>query len=590
MSQAIEKFDNSMEDTPAHQLVIATAAMYFLYQQLNNPSIERAIRARNNTTYKQKALDWVYGYAKYIPQVHQHVDDELNKNLRSIREKLESQRAEMVLQDEMPEKGLPVGDILGSFGIDIQDCHLNLDPSQIERDRQFTVSDGDGQDSGALYAVHPKELTELLKEVYGKTALSNPLHEKWPRINAMQAEIIQWCQRLFHGTNEGYGLLTHGGTTSIIEAMSAYVRHARDQGIQHPEIVVPETAHAAFKKAADLTGATLVMVPVDKKTGAVSARSMHTYLSRNTAVMVGSAPSFMNGIHDPIDELGILAQRFHIPLHVDACLGGFLTAFLNTSDAPLDFRVPGVTSISADLHKYGCCPKGTSVCLFSENSPALSVYAALNWPGGLYVTPGILDGSTSGARVAEVYATLSYYGQETYRKIAVDIIALRQRLQMKVSQLSQSVEEIDRKDFYVYGDPQWSVLGFRSDTLNPQLVADEMEKRGWKFNLLQNPTGCHFCLTHVHTLIHGFEEKFINDLIYSILAVKAYGVDKKSTGQVKVYGAIGVMPTDVQEAVGIAYQKARLHYEGPSSKGGLFNQESVKNNTEERLSLRHTRP
>lgn len=589
LGQAIETFEDSMAETPAHQVVIATAAMCFLYQQFKNPSIERAIRARHNKTYKQRALDFVYGYAKYLPQVTEHVDGELNKNLKSIREKLGAQRAEMVLQDKIPEKGHSVETILSLFGIDIKDCHFNFDSIGTDTARQFIVSDSDGQDSGALYAVHPQELTELLKEVYAKTALSNPLHEKWPRINAMQAEIIQWCQQLFHGSKEGYGLLTHGGTTSIIEAMSAYVKHARERGIEYPEIVVPETAHAAFQKAAVLTGATLVTVPVDKHTGSVSARSMRRYLSRNTAVMVGSAPSFMNGIHDPIGELGKLAKEYQVPFHVDACLGGFLTAFLDTSDEPLDFRVPGVTSISADMHKYGCCPKGTSICLFSQDSPAFSVYAALNWSGGLYATPGILDGSTSGARVAEVYATLSYYGEEKYQEIAQNIVSLRQRLQSRITELDQCVEEIDKNDFYVYGDPKWSVLGFRSDTLNPQLVADEMEKHGWKFNLLQNPNGCHFCLTHVHTLIEDFEEKFMKDLTQSIITVKAYHEHAKPAGNVKVYGAIGVMPTDVQQAVGVAYQKARLCYESSAQKMRLFSQPtSLGDGSDEGLRHRYT--
>lgn len=570
VSHALETFDESMTETPAHQVVLATAALCLLYQYVNNPWVERAVRARHNKTLKQRALDVAYDYAQYFPPVRRYVDGELNKNLHSIREKLATQRAEMMLQDRMPEKGQSVATILRMFGIDIKDCRFNFDAIDSFSAQCFTVKEGDGQDSGALYAVHPLELTELLKEVYGQTALSNPLHEKWPRINAMQAEIIQWCQQLFHGSKQGYGLLTHGGTTSIIEAISAYVKYARDNGNDYPEIVVPETAHAAFKKAADLTGATLVIVPVDKETGAVSASTMRWYLSRYTAVMVGSAPSFMNGIQDPIRELGRLARQSHIPFHVDACLGGFLTAFLDTSAEPMDFRIPGVTSISADMHKYGYCPKGTSVCLFSEDSPALSVYAALNWSGGLYATPGILDGSTSGARVAEVYATLSYYGQEKYQEITRNIISLRERLQFRISQLSQPEDDIHEGDFYVYGDPKWSVLGFRSDTLNPQWVADEMEKRAWKFNLLQNPNGCHFCLTHVHTLIEDFEDKFMHDLKQAIMTVKSYPKDMKPSGNVKVYGAIEMMPTSLQQAVGTAYQKARLSYESSSQKMRLF--------------------
>ncbi|WP_019218452.1 pyridoxal phosphate-dependent decarboxylase family protein [Legionella tunisiensis] len=556
MSSAVSSVDEALADTPASQIILATAAAYFLYNQWNNPTIARSIRARHSKSYKQRVIDVAYDNAIKLPLVkgyiRQIVDEELDKNLQSTREKLTQARAEMSLRDEMPQEGLSPEEILGEFGISLDDC---LYPFAVidehHDDIQAVVKAGDGKDSGALYAVPPKELNELRKEIYGKTELTNPMHAKWPRINAMQAEIIRWCQRLFHGSDNGYGLLTHGGTSSIIEAMAAYVMDARARGIEHPEIVVPETRHAAFDKAAKLTGATLVVVPVNPKTGAVEPKTMAKYLSGNTAVMVGSAPSFMNGIEEPIKELGALAKRKGIPLHVDACLGGFLTAFLDTSDNPMDFRVPGVTSISADLHKYGLCPKGTSVCLFSEDSPALSVYAALNWPGGLYATAGTLDGSTSGARVAEVYATLAYYGCQGYQEIAEAIIALRQEICYKLEEL---------EDIELFGTPKWSVVGLKSATLSAHKIADELDKRGWKLNFLQNPYGFHLCLTQVHTLVPNLADGFIKDLKAAIATVKTYPSDHKPGGNVKVYGAVGTMPTAVQQEVCDQYQLARLGF------------------------------
>ena len=227
----------------------------------------------------------------------------------------------------------------------------------------------------------------------------------------------------------------------------------------------------------------------------------------------------------------------------------------------MDFQVPGVSSISADTHKFAFCPKGTSICLFSKDSPALPIYAALNWQGGLYATAGILDGSTSGARVGEIYATLCYFGQKKYRETAEAILKLRERLQDRVGQLSGSDLASNKRDIYVYGDPKLFLLGFRSETLNPHLIAEALNARGWKLNLLQNPPGFHLCLTEVHTLIEGFEDKFITDLQASILDAKAFPPDSKPPENVKVYGAIGMMPTAVQKEVGIQYQKARLFYE-----------------------------
>ncbi len=554
LNSAFTTLDDVLEETPAHQIVLATTAVYFLYYQYHNPWISRAWRSRNNKTPKQRAIDVAVDLTKYIPAVQAYLEKELDKNLSPTRDKLAEERESMNLRDEMPAEGLTPKAILAELDVDVADCLYDFEAVDEEHpDREEVVSDDDGQDSGALYAVHPKELTELLKEVYAKTALTNPMHAKWPRINAMQAEIIRWCQRLFHGSDKGYGILTHGGTTSIIEAMAAYVIDGRAKGIEHPEIVVPETAHAAFLKAAELTGAKLITVPVDPNTGAVTAQTMSRYLSNNTAVMVGSAPSFMNGIEDPIMDLAVLAKQRNIPFHVDACLGGFLTAFLDTDESPMDFRAKGVTSISADLHKYGYCPKGTSVCLFSTDSPALSVYAALNWPGGLYATPGILDGSTSGARVAEVYATLSYFGKAKYQKIAGDIVMLREAM-------AEQVAEIE--DIEIFSDPSWSVLGLYSSTFNSHLIADELDKKGWKLNLLQNPDGFHLCLTHVHTLVDGLAEQFSDDLRQAIETVKAYPIDHKPTGNVKVYGAVGMMPTAVQKEVCKQYQQARLAYSG----------------------------
>ena len=302
VKRKVRSFDKALKDIPASEIVIATAVLMFLYRQYQNPWIARAYRARNNKTQQQHLLDLVYGMAKHFPPISRAIKQEIDKNIQGTKNKLAEQRAKMSLQETMPEHGMPVAVILKEFDIDINECSFDFQSiHESHPARKLTVQKGDGKGSGALYTVRLRELTELLKEVYGKTELVNPMHEhKSPRINAMLAEIINWFQHLFHGSKKGYGILTHGGSTSIIEAMSAYVIHARSKGIEQPEIVVPETAHAAFIKAAQLTGATLITVPVDKDTGAVHPEVMRKYISKNTAVIVGSAPSYMNGICDPL--------------------------------------------------------------------------------------------------------------------------------------------------------------------------------------------------------------------------------------------------------------------------------------------------
>lgn len=562
LTSAVEQFDKALEDTPAHQVfllgaatVAAVAATYFVYNTAEK--LNRAYRERHSSSLKQRLIDLAYKLTPKFSVVTKVIDTEIEKSLKSYREEIAKQRKDMALQDQMPKDPTKPVDILKQFGIQPKEYFTTVS----ENAKKHVVKTEDGKDSGALYAVYPGELLELLKEVYGATALTNTMHDKWPRINAMQAEVIRWCQKLFGGSDDGYGLITHGGSTSIIEALAAYVLLARAKGIKNPEIVVPSTKHAAFIKAAELTGARLITVPVDPRTGKVSAAEMEKYLSKNTAVIVGSAPSFMNGINDPIADLCELALKHKLPFHVDSCLGGFLTAFLDTSKNPMDFRVPGVTSISADLHKYGLCPKGTSVCLFSKDSPAVSVYAALNWPGGLYATAGTLDGSTSGARVAEIYSVLSYYGSDKYKEIAQKIVQLRGNIQKRVAQLA---------DIQIYGEPQWSVLGFCSQTLNPHEIAAELDKKGWKLNFLQNPAGFHLCLTQVHTLVDDFENKFIKDLTDAIAIVKAYPKKHAKSSVVKTYGIMEMMPTALQEVICDRYQRARLAFKATCTHLGLF--------------------
>lgn len=567
LNSGVDVFNDTFQETAPSHIVFATAALYFAYNQYQNPSIYRAIRARHNTTATQQALDSVYAVAKYIPAVRRFAEGEAYKEIESVRSELATLRSKMNLRETLPDDGVPIADILREFDIDVKNCNYNfLAVTDHHPDRTFTVQPGDGQDSGVVYTAHPKELTEAIKEVVGKTALVNPMHEhKSPRILAMKAEIIHWCQHLFHGSPKGYGIITHGGSTSIIEAMTAYVIRARQNGIQFPEIVVPETAHAAFHKAALITGATLIKVPVDPRTGAVSPATMEKYISKQTAVIVGSVPQYMDGICDPAKELGQLALKHRLPLHLDACLGGFYWALKGQDDKPFDFRVKGVSSISADFHKFGYCPKGSSVCLFSEDSPALPIYAALNWRGGLYATPNLLDGSTSGARIAEIYVTMLYYGRKRYQQIAETIGAMRQQIQQKVAEAFPQPVAGGKREFYVFGQPELFLLGFRSDTLNAHFIANEMDYRGWKLNSLQDPDGFHLCLTHVHTLIPGLADKFIKDLKESIDDVKKYPPDFKPKGKVKVYGKLKTTPSEIQQKIGIDYQRALLFYAAPQA-------------------------
>lgn len=226
-----------------------------------------------------------------------------------------------------------------------------------------------GQVSGGIY-YGQEDFTNLLVDVYGLFALSNPLHpDVFPYVRKMECEIVQMTVNLFHGTDIGAcGTMTGGGTESILMAMKSYRDRARaERGIEKPEIIAATTAHAAFDKAAHYFGMTLVHVPINLETFQIDLSAVERAITSNTVVIVGSAPAFPHGLVDDIPALGAIAQKHNVGLHVDSCLGGFLLPFVEKLgyDVPtFDFRVQGVTSITADTHKYGYAPKGSSVVMY----------------------------------------------------------------------------------------------------------------------------------------------------------------------------------------------------------------------------------
>ena len=196
------------------------------------------------------------------------------------------------------------------------------------------------------------------------------------------------------------GVVTTGGTGSILHAMLAYRERARqEQGIMRPNVIKPETAHPAFDKACHLFGIEVRRAPVDPDTTLVDVGWVADHIDADTVAIVGSACNYGYGTIDPIDRLSALALERRVGLHVDGCLGGFILPFgqqLGYDIPVFDFRLPGVTSISADTHKYGYAFKGTSVALFRDKAWRNAQYFFLtDWTGGKYCSPGI-EGSRSG--------------------------------------------------------------------------------------------------------------------------------------------------------------------------------------------------
>src|SRR5665213_3324612 len=287
----------------------------------------------------------------------------------------------------------------------------------------------DGFASGAVYH-GGSEHVEFLNEVYAINSQANPLHpELWPSAVKYEAEIVAMTGAMLGGGENGVpsvcGTVSSGGTESSLLAMRTYRdRAAAERGISDPEMLVPLSAHAAFDKAAQYFGIRTVPVPLgpDWRADVDVARALVT---DNTIVIVGSAPGFPHGVIDPIEELSELALAHGIGFHTDCCLGGFVLPWAEKLGYPVpgfDFRLPGVTSISADTHKFGFAAKGTSVVLYRDRDiRQYQYYRSATWMGGFYYCP-TFAGSRPGAISAECWAAMLAFGEEGYLVAAKAIL------------------------------------------------------------------------------------------------------------------------------------------------------------------------
>ena len=284
----------------------------------------------------------------------------------------------------------------------------------------------DGFVSGAVYHGDPEHI-EFLNKVYAINSQSNPLHaDVWPSATKFEAEIVAMTANMLGGVGQDIcGTVSSGGTESIMLAMKTYRDQARqEKGITRPEMVVPITAHAAFDKASQYFNIKTLHIPVDE-TFRADVNAARKAITRNTIVVVGSAPAFPHGTIDPIEELSELARERGIGFHTDACLGGFVLPWaekLGYPVPPFDFRLPGVTSMSADTHKFGYAAKGTSVVLYRGKALRhYQYYTATDWPGGLYFSP-TFAGSRPGALSAACWAAMVSIGAEGYMNATQKIL------------------------------------------------------------------------------------------------------------------------------------------------------------------------
>lgn len=392
-----------------------------------------------------------------------------------------------------------------------------------------------GKVSGAVYRIDTT-LVKLMGDVYQMASYTNPLHpDVFPGVCKLEAEVVRIACNLFHGDEDSCGTMTTGGTESILLACKTYRDYARNmKGIKYPEMVVPVTAHSAFDKAAQYLKIRVRLVPVDPRTYTVNIKDMRRAITRNTIMLVGSTPNFPYGTMDDIEAISELGVKYSIPVHVDACLGGFLICFMPDAGfdlPPFDFKLPGVTSISADTHKYGYAPKGSSIILYRNKQFRHHQYTiSTDWPGGIYGSPTV-NGSRAGGIIASCWATLMYFGYEGYLDATKKIIDTTKYMTQKLKKLN---------GIFIFGTPATSVIALGSNDFHIYRLSEALNAKGWNLNTLQFPSGVHICVTYIHTQ-PGVADQFLND-VETALDTIMKNPETTVEGKLAIYGMSQSIP------------------------------------------------
>ncbi len=402
-----------------------------------------------------------------------------------------------------------------------------------------------GTCSGTMYC-GDHDHYRFLTEVFGLFAHVNVLQrDMCPSATKFEAEIIAMTLDLLHAEavdhGEPAGLVTTGGTGSIAHALLAYRDHAaRTTGTTRPNVVKPETAHPAFDKACHLFGIELRRAPVDPESTLVDVDWVADHIDHDTVAIIGSACNYGYGTIDPIAELSDVAIERGVGLHVDGCLGGFILPFgqeLGYDIPVFDYRVPGVTSISADTHKYGYALKGTSVLTFRDKSLRNAQYFfQTDWSGGKYCSPG-MEGSRSGGLIAATWASMVQLGRDGYRGYARAIFETAEAMRAAVT---------SHTELRILGNPTF-LFSFTAEGFDVYHVNDFMRQRGWRFNGQQYPNALHMAVTRPQTQ-PGVTERFAADLAEAVVYGRDHAGEQPRSGA--VYGGVaGGMTGEADEFI-----------------------------------------
>ncbi|KAH0490006.1 hypothetical protein TgHK011_001492 [Trichoderma gracile] len=473
----------------------------------------------------------LYGYFLRAPGVRGQVQKKVQESLDKMANKLVPPGQTKYLA--LPKEGLTDEAVRAEL-----DALANMDHTRWE----------DGYVSGAVY--HGEDyLLKLQTEAFGKFTVANPIHpDVFPGVRKMEAEIVSMVLNLFHAPVGAAGVTTSGGTESILMAvLSARQKAYHERGITEPEMILPSTAHTAFRKAGEYFKIKIHYVDCPAPNYQVDVRRVARLVNRNTVLLVGSAPNFPHGIIDDIAALSKLALRKKLCLHVDCCLGSFVIACLDKAGfetQPFDFRLKGVTSISCDTHKYGFAPKGSSTVLYrTAELRSYQYFVSPDWAGGVYASPG-MAGSRPGALIAGCWASMMRLGETGYVDACVKIVGTTK----KIAEAIQSGPVLG-SELELLGKPLVSVVAFSAKNLDVYDIADGMSAKGWHLNALQSPPAIHVAVTMPIVKVW---ERLVGDLETvveeerekeRVRLVEGKGAKGKAMGDsAALYGVAGSLP------------------------------------------------
>jgi glutamate/tyrosine decarboxylase-like PLP-dependent enzyme len=382
-------------------------------------------------------------------------------------------------------------------------------------------------------------LDELAAAAYASSAHVNGLDPTaFPSLLRMENDLVGMAAAVLGGGPETVGSVTSGGTESLILAVKA----ARDGAphIAEPRLVMPVTAHAALAKAAAYLRVALDVVPVGADLR-VDPAEVAAAIGPSTVLVACSAPSYAHGLIDPVEPIAAAAAAAGVRCHVDACFGGWTLPFLRRLGEPVppfDLSVPGVTSISVDLHKYAYAPKGVSVLLHRDEALRLPQYFGYaDWPGYTMVNP-VISSTRSGGPIAAAWATLRHLGDDGY-------LALAETTLSAVRGLAAAVSAVDG---LVLLPVESTVVAFQSTGVDLFVLADELAARGWhtqpQFQHGDIAPSVHLTVT---AAVAPRVAEFAADLADSVVAARAHGPVELPPGIFDQLGSV----SDVAAALGV---------------------------------------